>query len=298
MGGFSSEREISLKTGNAILRALKGSGYQVVGIDADRSLARTLEQERIEIAFIALHGPWGEDGTVQGLLEMMRIPYTGSNVIASAIAMDKEVSKKMFLYHHLPTPAFQVLRPDAVAAGISLPLPVVVKPVCGGSSIGTKIVRTEKELAESLQQAARYDNRLLVEKYVDGNDLTVGIIEGEFLPVIEIIPKSGFYDFTAKYNVGETEYLVPAPIPAETTAKVQALAVSAYQALSCSGAARVDFRMDSAGDLTILEVNTIPGLTETSLLPKAAALAGIDFVALTERILASARLHIGCGASG
>lgn len=294
MGGLSPEREISLKTGSTIVRTLREQGYRVSAVDVDRSVARVLQQEKIEVAFIALHGPWGEDGAMQGLLEMMGIPYTGSSVLASAIAMDKEVSKKLFRYHQLPTPEFHVLtvQRNGVAAAVSMPLPVVIKPVCGGSTIGTSIVRAREELEHAVRDAAQYDTRILIEQYIDGTDLTVGVIDGEHLPVIQIVPKSGFYDFGSKYTPGQTEYLVPAPIPNETTAQAQALAVAAYRSLSCSGAARVDFRLNLQGSLTILEVNTIPGFTETSLLPKAAAAAGIDFPTLTERILLSARLHI------
>lgn len=291
MGGLSPEREISLKTGKAILKGLLEKGYQAVGIDVDRTISSRLVEEKIKVAFIGLHGSWGEDGTIQGLLEIMGIPYTGSGVLASALAMNKVMAKKIFLYHQLPTPEFQmVLSSNHRMASIALP--VVVKPVCGGSTIGTTIVTSPDDMSEALQSAARYGDEILVEKYVDGVDITIGVINGEPLPVIQIVPRSGFYDYTSKYTPGKTEYLVPAPLPRQTTEKAQALAKAAYQALECAGAARVDFRLDQKGELAILEINTIPGFTETSLLPMAAAQGGIDFSTLTERILLSARLHI------
>jgi D-alanine-D-alanine ligase len=292
MGGFSPEREISLKSGLAIFKALEGKGYQVVEIDVDRAIAARLQQEKIEVALIALHGPWGEDGAMQGLLEMMGIPYTGSSVLASAMAMDKEVSKKIFRYHQIPTPEFQVVTNSDSIGKVTMQLPVAVKPVCGGSTIGTSIVNSRDRLEGAVRDALQYDDRVLIEEYVAGKDLTVGVIEGDHLPVIQIVPTSGFYDFESKYTPGKTEYLIPAPLSQKICNSAQALAVASYQALSCSGAARVDFRLDQRENLTVLEINTVPGFTETSLLPKAGAEAGIDFSTLAERILMSARLHI------
>jgi D-alanine-D-alanine ligase len=291
MGGISPEREISLKTGRAVLKSLLAQDYHAIGLDAGRSIAARLTEEKVGVAFVALHGPWGEDGTIQGLLEMMGIPYTGSGVLASALAMNKTMAKKVFSYHELPTPEFQIVPcgHDSMKIGISLPL--VAKPVCGGSTIGISIVNSEGELRDALAKAAEYDQEIFVEHYVEGRDLTVGVLNGEHLPVIEIVPKSGFYDFEAKYSPGKTAYVVPARVPDDVTEKAQNLAVAAYRALACAGAARVDFRMDRHGMLTILEVNTIPGLTERSLLPMAAAESGIDFSALTERMLLAASLH-------
>jgi D-alanine-D-alanine ligase len=292
MGGISPEREISLKTGGAVLKALLAKGYHASGIDVARSIATHLAEQKIEVAFIALHGPWGEDGTIQGLLEMIGIPYTGSGVMASALAMDKVMAKKIFSYHKLPTPEFQTVPRGYESVSIGLGLPLVAKPVCGGSTIGISIVKSQDELRGALETAAEYDEEIFVEQYVDGRDITVGVLNGEHLPVIEIVPKSGFYDFEAKYAPGKTDYVVPARVPDETRENAQKLGVAAYHALQCAGAARVDFRMDQQGMLAILEVNTIPGLTERSLLPMAAAEAGIDFPALTERILLAARLHV------
>jgi len=291
MGGLSPEREISLKTGQAILKGLLEKDFQAIGIDVDREIPARLVEERIEVAFIALHGRLREDGTIQGLLEVMGIPYTGSGVLASALAMNKAMAKKIFLYHRLPTPEFQVVM-SGTRSTVSIAPPLVVKPVCGGSTIGTSIVMSEKEIDEALQRAAYYGEEILVEQYVEGVDITVGVLNGEPLPVIQIVPKSGFYDYSSKYTPGKTEYLIPAPLPETITKSAQELGVAAYQALECTGAARVDFRLGDHGELTILEVNTIPGFTETSLLPMAAARVGIDFPSLAERILLSARLYI------
>ena len=296
MGGLSAEKEISLKSGKAVLKALLEKGYQPLGIEVDRSVTTHLFKEKIEVAFIALHGPWGEDGSMQGLLEMMGIPYTGSGVLASALAMDKVMAKKIFCYHQLPTPQFQVVSYGHGRPELTIDTPLVVKPVCGGSTLGTSIVKSRNELEKALRKAAEYDREIMIEKYVDGKDITVGILNGEYLPVIEVVPGGGFYNYDAKYSPGRTEYIVPARLPQGLTQKAQKLAVAAYRALVCSGAARVDFRMDGKGNPAILEVNTIPGLTETSLLPMAAAQVGIDFPNLTERILFSARLHINAKA--
>ena len=291
MGGISSEREISLKTGGAVLKALLAKDYHASGIDVGRSIATHLAEQKVEVAFIALHGPWGEDGTIQGLLEMMGIPYTGSGVMASALAMNKVMAKKIFSSHKLPTPECQVVPCGYDSVEIALGLPLVAKPVCGGSTIGISIVKSQDELRAALAKAAEHDQEIFVEQYIEGRDITVGILNGEPLPVIEIVPKSGFYDFEAKYAPGKTDYVVPARVPDAITENAQKLGVAAYHALQCAGAARVDFRMDEQGMLTILEVNTIPGLMEKSLLPMAAAEAGIDFSTLTERILFAARLH-------
>lgn len=289
MGGLSAEREVSLRTGHAISQALREAGYRVTDIDADRSLPARLEESRTEVAFIALHGRFGEDGTVQGLLEMMGIPYTGSGVLASSLAMDKVATKKMLQYHGVNTPAFAVFRPGSQVQGSLPPFPVVVKPAREGSTIGISIAREQSELAAGLTEAFRFDSLVLVEQFVAGAEVTVGVLDGEALPVIQVVPKGGFYDYQAKYTAGQTEYLLPAPLPEGIYAGLQQAACQACQALGCSGAARVDF-MVGDNDFTCLEVNTIPGMTATSLLPKAAAAAGLPFVELVQRILEGAAL--------
>ena len=292
MGGLSAEREISLRTGTAALNALQQLGYQAVGIDVGRDLPGQLREVGCEVAFIALHGRFGEDGRVQGLLEMLQIPYTGSGVLASSMAIDKVVTKQMLLYHELPTPGFDFMRPGD--SGESLfrrckHLPLIVKPSREGSTIGISIARSREALRHGIDTAAALDGTVLVEQFIDGAELTVSVLNGRPLPIIQIVPKSGFYDFQAKYTAGETEYLLPAPIDAVSYQRVQQAAVEACRALGCRGAARVDFMLRER-EFYCIEVNTIPGMTETSLLPKAAAEAGIDFKQLVEAILLDAGL--------
>jgi len=292
MGGLSAEREISLRTGRAVLAALQQGGYLAVEIDAGRDLAARLAAEGIETAFIALHGRFGEDGTVQGLLELLGIPYTGSGVMASSVAMDKVTTKKILLYHELPTPAFDVFRRgDDAEAFLSRRrhFPLVVKPAREGSTIGVSIVGNAQELRAGLESALSHDELVLVEDFIKGLEVTVGVLEGEALPVIQVVPKGGFYDFQAKYTAGQTEYLVPAPLEPALYERLQQVAVAAFRALGCAGAARVDF-MVREREFYCLEVNTIPGMTETSLLPKAARQAGISFGELVLRILEGAAL--------
>lgn len=293
MGGLSAEREVSLRTGQAVLGALQQAGYRVLGIDAGRDLAARLVEERVEVAFIALHGRYGEDGTVQGLLEMLQIPYTGSGVLASSMAMDKVTTKKVLLYHELPTPGFEVFRrgddPQTLFDRCRH-FPLVVKPAREGSTIGISIAHDRDELRHGLDEALACDELVLIEDYIKGIEVTVGVLGGEPLPIIQVRPKGGFYDFHAKYTSGQTEYILPAPLDGVLYEKTQQVAVAAYRALGCSGAARVDF-MVREREFYCLEVNTIPGMTETSLLPKAALHAGISFGELAQRILEGASLR-------
>jgi D-alanine-D-alanine ligase len=299
MGGLSREREISLKTGKAILKALTEKGYPVASIDVGDDIVDKLVKEKVECAFLALHGRFGEDGTIQGMLELMRIPYTGSGVLASALAMHKIMSKKFFLLEKIPTPRFEALRRDEIKKDplkqISLPLPVVVKPAREGSTIGVSIVQKDEELGPALNKAGEYDEEILVEEFMKGKEITVGILENIPLPVIEIVPKSGFYDYYAKYTKGETQYILPARIPREKYLSAQEASVRAFQELGCSGVARVDLMTDENEDPFVIDVNTMPGMTETSLLPKAAHYAGIPFEDLVERILLGASLKIESG---
>ena len=293
MGGISQEREISLKTGAAILKALQEGGYNAVGIDVSGDIVKRLVQERIDAAFIALHGRWGEDGTVQGLLELLRIPYTGSGVLASALAMNKIKAKEIFLFHGIPTPEFITPQQEGeLSSEPPFPPPWVVKPASEGSTIGVGIVMERTGLEEAIRIAQGYDQEVLVERFIDGKELTVGILNGEPLPVIEITPKEGFYDYQAKYTSGKTEYLCPAPINEEKQREVQRLSLKAYQVLGCHGCARVDLRLSEHGEAFIIEVNTVPGMTEISLVPKAAAQKGISFPHLVELILEQASLKI------
>jgi D-alanine-D-alanine ligase len=292
MGGLSAEREISLKTGNACLGALQQLGYQSIAIDAGHDLPEQLRTAGIEVAFIALHGRYGEDGRVQGLLEMLQIPYTGSGVLASSMAIDKVITKQMLLYHELPTPGFDFMRPGDSTEQLfdrCRHLPLVVKPSREGSTIGISIARSREALRHGIDTAAALDGTVLVEDFIDGSELTVAVLNGEALPIIQIVPNGGFYDYHAKYTAGETQYLLPAPIDAASTQRMQQAAVDACRALGCRGAARVDFMLRER-EFYCIEVNTIPGMTETSLLPKAAGEAGIDFPQLVEMILLDAGL--------
>ena len=293
MGGRSSEREISLRTGQAVHRALLRRGYRAVAIDVNGSLLRQLETRKVDMAFLALHGPGGEDGTVQGLLETIGMPYTGSGVRASATAMHKVTAKTLLACHGIPVPDGMVVRKgEAAGKPARLKWPVIVKPAAEGSTIGISIVRKASEWRAALRCAHAHDREAIVEAYIPGHEVTVSVLRGmkgaRALPTIEIMAPDGFYDYTAKYTKGRSRYLCPAPLPAGVNRKVTDLALRAYDVLGCDGAARVDFRVTPRGKPYVLEVNTIPGMTETSLLPMAAAKAGIDYDTLTEEILKSA----------
>lgn len=291
-GGWSSEREVSLKSGQAAAAALASLAYDVVLIDAGHDLPEQLRQAGVDLALIALHGRGGEDGQVQGVLEVMRIPYSGSGVRACALAMDKICTKQLLRFHGLATPAFDYLLPDDEQEDLirrCQSLPVVVKPSCEGSTVGVSIARTRQQLVDGVAFAAQLNGRLMLEEYIDGAEMTVSIINGRVLPVIQVIPEGGFYDYRAKYQSTTTRYLVPAPVDAELTADIQHRALAAYGHLGCRGAARVDFIVRGR-EIFCIEINTVPGMTETSLLPKAAAAVGISFVQLVEMMVADAGL--------
>ncbi|MDD5748280.1 MAG: D-alanine--D-alanine ligase [Actinomycetota bacterium] len=301
MGGMSAEREISLETGKAIALALRTLGNDVIEVDVDSNLPLRISRERPDVAFIALHGRLGEDGSVQGLLEVMRIPYTGSGLLSSALAMNKEYTKKILDYHGFPVvPGIAVRRTDGfedvsrqVETGIHFP--VIVKPSQEGSSIGVSKVNSPSELKESLDLVFSLDTVALVEKYIDGRLLTVGIVGDVpvILPVLEIIPKEGFYDYKNKYEPGRTNYEVPARIDENIAREAKELSRDVFKLLECEGIGRVDLMLEnSSGNLYILEINTIPGMTETSLIPKAGAAAGISFEELVQMVLEAARLTI------
>lgn len=289
-GGLSREREVSLKTGTAIANALKDLGYDVIEIDVNKDLLNVLLNTRIDVAFVALHGKFGEDGTIQGVLEFLRIPYTGSSWVASAIGMDKILTKKIWLYEGIRTPKFQVLHSNDKR---EIGFPLVVKPPCEGSTIGIEIVYDEEGYKRAIELAFNLDSKLLLEEYIRGKEYTVAVFEGEPYTPIEIRPKKGFYDYQSKYTKGATEYIIPPECPKKTVKEMMDIAVKAYNAIGCSGAARVDFIVKEVDEIPYaLEINTIPGMTETSLLPKAMAYHGIDFKKLVEKILKTARLHI------
>ncbi|MBM3705930.1 MAG: D-alanine--D-alanine ligase [Actinobacteria bacterium] len=299
-GGISSEREVSLSTGSGIHRALSSLGYNAEFIDFSGDLSRLIKP--LDAVFIALHGKYGEDGTVQGLLELMKIPYTGSGVLASAAAMDKIFSKKIFRFENIPTPDFIPVDNTAEINCESLDreikgrmgYPVIVKPNRGGSTIGVTVIEDAGLLESAVKSSFQHDSRILVEKYIKGRLLTVSIIGAEpvALPLIEIKPKSGFYDYASKYTPGLTDYLVPAPVSTETAGVISKMALKCHKMLDCSGVSRVDLIMDKSGGIHILEVNTIPGMTPTSLVPKAAMACGISFEELVDIILNCASLKL------
>jgi len=291
MGGISSEREVSLRSGSAVFNALKKLGYTAVAIDAASNICEMLKKEKIDIAFLVLHGGWGEDGSIQGLLEVMGIPYTGSDVISSAIAMNKASSKKIFLYHKIPVPPFIVLDKKAVSyqlSAISFEMPWVVKPAGEGSSVGVSIVRDKGQIESALKTGFSCGSEIIIEKYIEGREIHIGILNDRALGGVEVKTSLEFYSYEAKYTAGLTEYILPPKIDEAVYMKAKDIALSANRALGCSGATRVDLRIDDDGNPYVLEVNTIPGMTETSLLPKIAKEAGLDFPALVEEILKGA----------
>jgi D-alanine-D-alanine ligase len=288
MGGWGEEREISLKTGEAVVAALEAQGHSVARVFAGPGLDRVLRQADMEVAFMALHGRMGEDGKVQGLLELLELPYTGSGVLASALAMNKPFAKKLFRLHNLPTPqGYKIGRSElAVLAERhgDLGFPCVVKPACGGSSVGLALVHEAEALPGAVSEACRYGGEALVERFVRGREVTVGILGGEVLGSCEIsYPREGF-DFEAKYK-GGSRYFLPPRMSATRVANVEQLALAAWQALGCRGYGRVDLMCSDEENDVVLEVNTLPGMTPTSLLPKIAAQRGISFPQLCERIL-------------
>lgn len=279
-GGPSAERQVSLASGAAIAAALRARGYEVAELDVVRP---ELELPAgIEAVFIALHGTFGEDGELQTLLERRGIPFTGSGSIASRLAFDKAASKRLFEQKGISTARYEVLTRGAAR---TLRLPVVVKPSRQGSSVGLSRVFHEDEWAPALERAFAHDAEVLVEAYIPGAELTVGIVGDQVLPVVEVRAPDGYYDYHAKYTQGVTEYLVPAPLSADDARMCQQLAWRTFVALGCRGLGRVDIRLTSEGHAYVLEMNTIPGFTETSLLPKAARAAGLEFADLCEMIL-------------
>src|SRR5215468_2395580 len=314
LGGMSSEREVSLRTGEAVLAALRERGHRAVPIYVDRDVDVALRQEQIEVAFLALHGRWGEDGCVQGLLEMLGIPYTGSDVLASALAMHKVKAKELFRLHNLPTPAYYTLAgtapvggherrsredqddqqgreaPELAAMHGDFGFPCVVKPVREGSSVGVSICREPGELGAAVERALRFDDEILIERYIAGKEVSVAVLGDRALGAVEIAPRDGFYDYANKYTRGATDYYVPPRVSPERYRGLLTQALRAHLALGCSGVTRVDMMLSEAGNEFILEVNTLPGLTPTSLLPKIADAAGISFGELCEMMLAGASL--------
>ncbi len=287
MGGISAEREVSLKSGNAVLAALKRQGIDAHGVDAGRDVVRVLEAGGFDRAFIALHGRWGEDGVIQGALEALGLPYTGSGVLGSALAMDKLRSKQLWQGAGIPTPEFEVLHADCDFEKVveRLGLPIFVKPVREGSSIGISKVTAGGQLKAAWEKAARYDKLVIAERGIVGQELTAALLGDEDLPLIRLETATEFYDYEAKYVREDTHYHCPSGLSSREEKRVQQLARAAFEALSCSGWGRVDVMLDGQGNPYVLEVNTVPGMTDHSLVPKAAQQAGIGFDELVRRIL-------------
>jgi D-alanine-D-alanine ligase len=318
VGGTSPEREVSKMSGNGVLSALKALQYPTVIIDPAYGLNQPKEEEKfflekdyseisnrncidainsnlldnVDVVFSALHGKWAEDGTIQSLLELRGLKYTGSKVLASALAMDKEISKVIFKQAGVQTPEWFTVKnrsfePIFIADQINQEIggfPCIIKPNDQGSTVGLKFVKDKSEVEEGIIIAQQYSSKALIEKYIHGREITVAILINEALPVLEIVPKSGLYDYNSKYTSGMSEYIVPAKIPEEIAKKAQQQALAAFHSLGCEGYARVDFRLNNKGELYCLEVNTLPGMTPLSLVPKAAKAVGISFEELIKRI--------------
>ena len=286
-GGRSAEREVSLKSGAAVLEALQAAGVDAFGIDAGADLLQRLSSERIDRAFIVLHGRGGEDGSMQGLLECAGIPYTGSGILASALAMDKLRTKQVWQSLGLPTPRHAVLasEADCQAAAEQLGFPLIVKPAHEGSSIGMAKVDGVAELIAAWRAAAAYDSQVLVEQWIQGPEFTVAILRGEVLPPIGLGTPHSFYDYDAKYLASDTQYRIPCGLDAAREQELKTLCARACDAVGIQGWARVDVMQDAAGAFWLLEVNTVPGMTDHSLVPMAARAAGLDFQQLVLAIL-------------
>jgi D-alanine-D-alanine ligase len=302
LGGPSSEREVSLRTGQAVSRALREKGYDVVDLDLTAHTALDLLDDGVEVVYNALHGKWGEDGCVQGLLEVLRIPYTGPGVTSSAVGMDKVISKRLFAAEGLPVAPYLVLpRAASVRAAASFGRPVVVKPATEGSSVGVAIAETDDELTRALADAFALDERVIVEAFVAGREIQVAVLGDEALGLVEVCPKKQpgekftFYDYRHKYTKGMTDYFTkPSNLPEALAAQIMDLAVRANRAILGEGVVRVDFLLDAKQQPWLLEVNTLPGLTELSLVPMIARdWKGLAFADLVEKVLDTARLKIG-----
>ena len=293
-GGKSAEREVSLKSGEQVFRALDKEHYEILRYDPRDDLPRLAQDaDRIDVALIILHGRLGEDGTIQGFLDLLDIPYQGSGVLGSAVAMNKILSKQLYVQAGLPNAPFAVLERTGAETAVTvldqLGLPVVVKPEHEGSSIGLTIVRSAEQFSKALEDAWQFDRRCLVEKFIAGVEITGGVLGNDSLqalPLIEIVPGAGheFFDYSAKYTPGASQEICPARLSPELTAKVQDYALRAHQALCCRGYSRTDMIV-SDDEVVVLETNTIPGMTQTSLFPQAAAVAGMPFPKLLDRLI-------------
>ncbi|MFL2538492.1 MAG: D-alanine--D-alanine ligase [Candidatus Rariloculaceae bacterium] len=317
LGGTSMERDVSVASGTQVISALRSVGHEVIVVESPRGvlaaeeerellacginaepprnmgdtedwlpiLANKLQMAEVDLVFLALHGGWGEDGTIQAVFEKVGLPYTGSNKLGSRLAMDKNMAKKIFCASEVPTPKWLMAPASIDIVDDQLGFPVIVKPNSQGSTVGLTLVKKTDDLQLAITVASEFDNEVMVERYISGRELTVGILDGETLAVGEIIPAEGdIFDYAAKYQVGAAQEIFPAIINQDIEKKIRKMALLAHKALELGSYSRVDFRMDSAGDLWVLEVNTLPGLSSGSLLPKSAEANGVGFVQLCERI--------------
>jgi D-alanine-D-alanine ligase len=295
LGGMSAEREISQMTGESVARVLSERGYNVSVIRGGRDLPARLATARIDVVFNALHGRYGEDGCVQGLLEVMGIPYTGSGVLASAIGMDKIACKRIWQTLDLPTPEWRAVAPiETIGASFALPakLPLVVKPAAEGSSVGVAIVRERTKLLPAILKARAFGPEVLVERYVAGKEITVGILGARALCAMEVVAEGDFHSYEVKYTPGKEQFLIPAPLSKKAYDRVLALALEAHRAVGAESYSRVDLRVDARETPFLIEINTLPGLTNLSYLPKMAAHVGITYSDLIETILDAASLKL------
>lgn len=295
LGGMSAEREISQMTGESVARALSERGYNVTVIRAGRDLPARLVAARIDVVFNALHGRFGEDGCVQGLLEVMGIPYTGSGVLASAIGMNKIVTKRVWEHHGLPTPKWCAVTPgEKVGQSFILPadLPLIVKPGSEGSSVGITIVRERSKLVAAVTKARAFGGDVLLEQFIPGKEVTVGILNGKSLGTMEVVPRGEFHTYDVKYTPGMEEFRIPALISKKTQDQVVELSLAAHRTVGAESYSRVDLRVDADENSWLIEINTLPGLTNLSYLPKMAAYAGISYSELVEAILDGAAVKL------
>ncbi len=289
LGGVSAEREVSLKSGKAVLEALQRQGVDAHPVDKQQDTLRYLQDEKFDRAFIALHGRWGEDGIMQGALESIEMPYTGSGVAASSLAMNKVMTKRIWQSYGLPTAKYRVAKTKQDLAGVidELGLPLFVKPALEGSSVGISRVESEEQLTEAFELAKQYDNEILIEQFIDGDELTVAILADEALPIIRLEAQNDFYDYEAKYQRNDTKYHCPAGLSDESEQALRDLALKAFKVAGTSGWGRVDIMLNKQGEPHLLELNTVPGMTSHSLVPMAAKQSGIDFEGLVLKILES-----------
>lgn len=293
MGGMGAEREVSLQTGKGFASALRELKLPFVEIDAKEDFPQQLQASKVDVALLALHGKFGEDGTVQGICEYFKIPYTTSGVLASALCMDKYFSKQIFIHNKIPTPHFElcdVRKQKLDSYQTKIPFPLVVKPSREGSSVGVSICQNTKAFVPALELAAKYDYEVIIEEFIDGMELTIPIVAGRVLTPIEIVPKTDFYDYKRKYTAGQTDYILPARLPEAILQQCRDLTLKAWEACRVKVYARMDFRISKDMKPYLLEINTQPGCTPTSLLPKSAAHDGISFPQLIEILIENASL--------